>query len=92
MDISKANKFIYIDHGNHWNDYRVTLYISSDIQKLIYRNGGALSNIYAVLDTDSGPMLFEMDFSYDHDPIIARRFIHESFIMKHYDRCDKIDV
>jgi len=92
MDISKASKFIFIDQGNHWNNYQETLYISKDLEKLILKNDNKLYGIYAVVDTATGPMLFETDLDFDNMPIITRAFLHESFIMKHYDRCDKIDI
>lgn len=79
MDAVKAKEFIFLDL---WNDEKI--YISQDLQKLIDLNGGSLNSIYAVVDTESGEKLFEMDFAYSGEPIIMRVFLHKKFFMDHY--------
>lgn len=79
MDIAKAKEFIFLDL---WNDEKI--YISKDLQKLIDLNDGGLNSIYAVVDTESGEKLFDMDFAYSGEPIIMRVFLHKKFFMDHY--------
>jgi len=79
MDTAKAKEFIFLDL---WDDEKI--YISKDLQKLIDKNEGTLSSIYAVVDTESGEKLFEMDFAYSGEPIIMRVFLHKKFFMEHY--------
>lgn len=45
-------------------------------------NDGKLHLIYAVVETESGDTLMEMDWSYAGEPIIMRRFIHKEFLIK----------
>lgn len=79
MDTAKAKEFIFLDL---WNDEKI--YISKDLQTLIDMNDGSLTSIYAVVDTESGEKLFEMDFAYSGEPIIMRVFLHKKFFMDHY--------
>ena len=79
MDTAKAKEFIFLDL---WNDEKI--YISKDLQTLIDMNDGSLNSIYAVVDTESGEKLFDMDFAYSGEPIIMRVFLHKKFFMDHY--------
>ena len=79
MDTAKAKEFIFLDL---WNDEKI--YISKDLQTLIDMNDGSLTSIYAVVDTESGEKLFDMDFAYSGEPIIMRVFLHKKFFMDHY--------
>ena len=79
MDTAKAKEFIFLDL---WNDEKI--YISQDLQKLLDLNDGSLTSIYAVVDTESGEKLFDMDFAYSGEPIIMRVFLHKKFFMDHY--------
>lgn len=79
MDTAKAKEFIFLDI---WNDEKI--YISKDLQTLIDMNDGSLTSIYAVVDTESGEKLFDMDFAYSGEPIIMRVFLHKKFFMDHY--------
>jgi len=79
MDTAKAKEFIFLDL---LNDEKI--YISKDLQTLIDMNNGSLTSIYAVVDTESGEKLFEMDFAYSGEPIIMRVFLHKKFFMDHY--------
>lgn len=78
MDIAKAKEFIY------YNDDTNTIYISHDVHKLIdmhpYHD---LTWIYAVVDTENGEKLFEMDFAYSGEPIIMRVFLHKNYYMNY---------
>lgn len=78
MDKEKAKEFIFFE------PLEEIIYISKNIDKLIELNEGSLANIYAVVDTESGEKLFEMDFAYSGEPIIMRVFLHKDFFMKHY--------
>jgi hypothetical protein len=79
MDTAKAKEFIFLDLCN---DEKI--YISKDLQTLIDMNDGSLNSIYAVVDTESGEKLFDMDFAYSGEPIIMRVFLHKKFFMDHY--------
>lgn len=79
MDTAKAKEFIFLDL---WNNDKI--YISKDLQTLIDMNDGSLNSIYAVVDTESGEKLFDMDFAYSGEPIIMRVFLHKKFFMDHY--------
>lgn len=80
MEKEKAKEFIFLDLWGH--DEKI--YISQDLQRLIDLNDGSLNSIYAVVDTEGGEKLFEMDFAYSGEPIIMRVFLHKDFFMKHY--------
>lgn len=87
MDKAQAKEFIFLDL---WHDDKI--YISKDLDKLIELNDGSLNSIFAVVDTESGEKLFEMDFSYSGEPIIMRVFLHKAFFMKHYSNSEKIEL
>lgn len=78
MDKGKAKEFIFFE------PLEEVIYISKDLDKLIELNGGSLTGIYAVVDTENGEKLSEMDFAYSGEPIIMRVFLHKNFFMKHY--------
>lgn len=85
MEKEKAKAFLFdATHGkNHCN----TLYISKDLQKLLDMNDGKLFFIYAIIDTESGETLMNMDWSNSDEPIIMGRFIHKStFLVYHWDK------
>lgn len=82
MDKEKAKEFIFYDMFSPGD--KETIYISKDLDKLIEMNDGMLNSIYAVVDTESGEKLFEMDFAYSGEPIIMRMFLHKKFFMDHY--------
>lgn len=78
MDKEKAKEFIFYDNLEE------KIYISKDINKLIELNDASLCGIYAVVDTENGEKLFEMDFAYSGEPIIMRVFLHKDYFMKYY--------
>lgn len=78
MDKEKAKEFIF------YEPLKEVIYISNDVYKLIELNEGYLTDIYAVVDTENGEKLFEMDFGYSGEPVIMRVFLHKKFFMKHY--------
>lgn len=75
MDKEKSKEFLFDDRKTH------KMYISKDLQKLIDMNDGNLFFIYAVIETESGETLMEMDWNYAGEPIIMRRFIHKDFLI-----------
>lgn len=81
MDKEKAKEFLFFDQIN---EDKEIIYISNDLDKLIEMNDGSLTSIYAIVDTENGEKLFEMDFAYSGEPIIMRVFLHKDFFMKHY--------
>lgn len=81
MEKEKAKEFIFLDL---WGGYYEKIYISQDLQRLIDLNNGSLNSIYAVVDTESGEKLFEMDFAYSGEPIIMRVYLHKAFFMEHF--------
>lgn len=78
MDKEKAKEFIFFE------PLEEIIYISKDLDKLIELNEDSLTGIYAVVDTDNGEKMFEMDYAYSGEPIIMRVFLHKEFFMKHY--------
>lgn len=79
MDKERAKEFIYYDDDNN------IIYISKDVQTLIELNPRHnLIWIYAVVDTENGEKLFEMDFAYSGEPIIMRVFLHKKYFMDYH--------
>ena len=79
MDKEKAKEFIYYDNDND------IIYISKDVQTLIDIHPlHSLTWIYAVVDTENGEKLFEMDFAYSGEPIIMRVFLHKKYYMDYH--------
>ena len=75
MDKERAKEFLFdADDENK-------IYISKDLQKLIDMNDGRLIGIFAVLETESGDTLMNMDWAYSGEPIIMDRFIHKDFFL-----------
>jgi len=77
MDKEKAKEYLFDDQKSH------KIYISKDLQKLIDMNDGDLPFIYAVIETESGDTLMNMEWSYSGEPIIMRRFIHKDYLLKY---------
>ena len=46
-------------------------------------NGGMLIGIYAVIDTPSGEKLFNLDYSYDGEPMIMDVFVHKKTYLEY---------
>lgn len=88
MDKERAKEFIFLDTLNADDK----IYISQDLNKLIDLNEGSLTSIYAVIDTESGEKLFEMDFAYSGEPIIMRVFLHKDYFMRWYDTLPIIKI
>ena len=78
MDKEKAKEFSFKDGGSK------KIYVSKDLQTLLDKNDGELVWIYAVIETESGDTLMNMDWSYSGEPIIIDRFIHKDYFMQHY--------
>lgn len=79
MDKERAKEFIYAPHDEK------KIYISKDLQKILdIKRTPQLLWIYAVLETESGDTLCNMDYAYSGEPIIMDRFIHKDFFMEHY--------
>ena len=79
MDKERAKEFIYYDDDNN------IIYISKEVQTLIELNPRHnLIWIYAVVDTENGEKLFEMDFAYSGEPIIMRVFLHKKYFMDYH--------
>ncbi len=77
MDKEKAKEFLF--DAEIINENKI--YISKDLQKLIDMNNGKLISIFAVVETESGETLMNMDFAYSGEPIIMDRFIHKKFFL-----------
>lgn len=77
MDKEKAKEYLFDDQNGH------KIYISKDLQKLMDMNDGDLIFIYAVIETESGDTLMNMDWSYSGEPIIMNRFIHKDYFIKY---------
>ncbi len=77
MDKEEAKEYLFDDIDRH------KIYISKDLQKLMDMNNGELFFIYAVIETESGDTLMNMEWSYSGEPIIMRRFIHKDYFIKY---------
>ena len=90
MDKEKAKAFLF--DATHDTTYRNTLYKSKDLQKLLDMNDGELFFIYAIVETESGDTLMNMDWSYSGEPIIMGRFIHLDYFLKYHWNKKVIDL
>ena len=86
MDKEKAKEFIFFE------PLEEIIYISRDIYKLIELNDGSLTNVYAIVDTENGEKMFEMDFAYSGEPIIMRVFLYKEFFMKYFWNRKRIEL
>lgn len=77
MDKERAKEFLFDADAIDENK----IYISKDLQKLIDMNNGRLIGIFAVIDTESGETLMNMDWAYSGEPIIMGRFLHKEFFL-----------
>ena len=82
MDKEKAKAFLF--DATHGESHCMTLYKSKDLQRLLDMNNGELFFIYAIIDTESGETLMNMDWSYSEEPIIMGRFIHLEYFLKYH--------
>ena len=90
MDKEKAKAFLY--DATHGGDNRKVLFVSKDLQRLLDLNNGELFFVYAIIDTESGETLMNMDWSYSQEPIIMRRFIHLDYFLKYHSNCKVINL
>ena len=86
MDKEKAKEFLFHDEDSR------KIYLSKDLQKLMDMNDGKLFWIYAVIETESGDTLMNMDFAYSGEPIIMNRFIHKNYFMHHYHSYEVVNI
>lgn len=85
MEKEKAKAFLF--DASHGENHCMALYKSKDLQRLLDMNDGELLFIYAIIDTESGETLMNMDWSYNEEPIIMNRFIHLDYYLKyHWDK------
>lgn len=85
MEKEKAKAFLF--DASHGENYCMSLYKSKDLQRLLEMNNGELFFIYAIIDTESGETLMNMDWSNSEEPIIMNRFIHLDYYLKyHWDK------
>ena len=82
MDKEKAKAFLY--DATHGNDDCKSMYKSKDLQRLLDMNNGKLIFIYAIIETESGETLMNMDWSYSNEPIIMDRFIHLDYFLEYH--------
>lgn len=77
METVRAKEFLFDDIET------CNVFISTDLQKLMDMNEGELSFIYAVIETEDGDILANMDWSYAGEPIIMQRFVHKEFLIRY---------
>lgn len=87
MDVAKAKFFVY--HG--FKDENV-IYVSRDIQTLIDKQDAIIPIINAVVETESGEIMFDMDTTYSGEPIITRRFMHYETYKQFHPSCKIIEL
>ena len=78
MDKERAKSFMYTPEEGK------KIYMSKNLQDLLDLSNNSLINIYAILETESGDTLCNMDWSYSGEPIIMDRFIHLEYYLDHY--------
>ena len=78
MDKERAKEFLF--DAEIINEDKI--YISKNLQKLIDMNNGKLISIFAVVETESGDTLMNMDWAYSGEPIIMGRFLHKDYFLK----------
>lgn len=76
MDKERAKSFMYAPDEK--------IYMSKNLQDLLDLSNNSLTYIYAILETESGDTLCNMDWSYSGEPIIMDRFIHLEYYLNHY--------
>lgn len=87
MDKERAKSFVL----NKVHDCG-KIYVSKDLQELMDMNDGKLRDIYAIVETESGDTLCDMDWAYSGEPIIMGRFIHKDYFFEHYSDAEVIDL
>lgn len=90
MEKEQAKAFLF--DATHGKNHCKTLYRSKCLQKLLDMNNGELFFIYAIIDTASGELLMNMDWSYSKEPIIMRRFLHLDFFLKFHSDQQLVDL
>ena len=75
MDKANAKYFLFDDQKTH------KLYKSKDLQTLLDMNNNRLTWILAVISTESGDTVMDMDWSYAGEPIIMQRITHLEFYL-----------
>lgn len=70
MDVARAKYFLFNPNGGR------KAYITRDLQSILDLNDNSLIRVYAVIETEEGEVLCDMDFAYSGSPIIMGRFMH----------------
>jgi hypothetical protein len=88
MDIAKAKLFICHDA------FLDKIYMSKDIQTLFDNVDVARKYIglFCVVDTEGGETVFEVDQSYDYEPVIMHRHMHFDTFLKFNNDCEIIKL
>lgn len=86
MEKERAKKFLFCDLDSR------KLYVSKDLQTLLDLNAKSLIDVYAIVETESGDTLCNMDWAYSGEPIIMGRFIHLKYFLDHYWNFDIVNV
>lgn len=77
MDITKAKRFYYMDPMTD------KVYTAKNIQTLFdeIEDAKLLCGVFGLVDTAYGQILFDVDFNYDNEPCLVRKFMHiDSFV------------
>lgn len=86
MDKEKAKEFIFLESDES------KIYISKNVYDLIKLNDNSPIGVYAVVDTENGEKMFNMDFDHSGEPIITRVFLHKEYFLKYHRRCKKNEL
>ena len=77
LSFTGTEMFLFDDPETH------KIYISKDLEKLRAMNDGELFFIYGVVETESGEVLMNIEWSYAHEPIMMSRFVHKETLIKY---------
>lgn len=58
------------------------IYISKDLNKILEITNGKTISVFAVVDTEAGEVLCEVDLTYSGEPFIWKRFMHKDSFLK----------
>lgn len=87
MEKEKAKEFL-VKNGNK-------IYLTKDFDKALEKTEDKkVFEVFAVVDTEIGEKLFNMDYSYSGEPIImgTRVFVHKEYYLRYYSWCEIIKL
>lgn len=87
MEKEKAKEFLVKNRNK--------IYLTKDFDKALEKTEHQKAwEVFAVVDTEIGEKLFNMEYSYSGEPIImgTRMFVHKEYFLKYYGWCEIIKL